>query len=142
MPYLKHTFPYRVVGSSQFVRPFIPLTLKHHEKTVRTLALVDSGADFCMFDGELASLLGLDVRTLEHITLGGIAGEARGYVAHLQIGVEDAFTPVPVVFSFDFSPDDFGGLAGQIGFFDTYIVEFDRTIKRITLSDRRIRVKG
>src|SRR5712691_3814769 len=112
---MAHTFKYQKTGSSRLPRPFIPLTLRYKDRTVKIKALVDSGADFCMFDGELLSMLDIDVPKLEKITINGVAGMATGYVAHIEIGVAGNFFPTPAVFSFDFSPDEFGGLAGQLG---------------------------
>jgi hypothetical protein len=99
------TFKYQTIGSSRLPRPFIPLTLRYKEKAIKIKALVDSGADFCMFDGELLNLLDadLDLNTLEKINLDGVAGTATGYVVHIEIGVNNTFFPVPAVFSFDFS---------------------------------------
>ena len=72
-----------------------------------------------MFNGELLKILSphLDLNTLEEIKVGGVGGTAVGYVTHLEIGVNNTFFSVPAVFSFEFSPDEFGGLAGQLGFF-------------------------
>ncbi len=86
-----------------------------------------------MFDGELLSLLAIDVPKLEKITINGVAGMATGYVTHIEIGVAGNFFPTPAVFSFDFSPDEFGELAGQLGFFDTYIIEFNRRAMSVVL---------
>ena len=130
-----HTFPYQTIGHSKLPRPFLPLTLRSHHRSFKIKALVDSGADFCMFDGDLLHLLApdLDLNTLEKIRLGGIGGSTEGYVAHIEIGVAEHFFSTPAVFSFDFSPDEFGGLAGQLGFFDTFIVQFDRAKKTVVL---------
>jgi hypothetical protein len=106
---MAHTFKYQTTGSSKFPRPFIPLTLRYKDRTVKIKALVDSGADFCMFDGELTYMLDIDVTKLEKININGVAGAATGYAAHIEIGVKDQFFPTLVVFSFDFSPDEFGG---------------------------------
>ena len=130
---MAHTFRYQTTGSSRLPRPFIPLSLRYKDRTVKIKALVDSGADFCMFDGELLSMLNIDLTKLEKITINGVSGAAAGYVAHIEIGVEGHFFPAPAVFSFDFSPDEFGGLAGQLGFFDIYIVEFNRKVMSIVL---------
>lgn len=35
-----------------------------------------------MFDWELADMLDLDFTKYEHSNLGGVAGAARGYIAH------------------------------------------------------------
>src|SRR5258707_4567091 len=102
---MAYTFKYQTSGSSRLPRPFIPLALRHKDRTVKIKALVDSGADFCMFDGELTYMLDIDVTKLEKINVNGVAGAATGYVAHIEIGVENQFFPIPAVLSFDFSPD-------------------------------------
>ena len=134
MPHTTQTFPYRFVDESKFPRPYIPVTLRSQKRMMQPLlALVDSGADFCLFDGELSYLLDIDLTKLEKISLSGVAGAAEGYIAHIEIGVKETFFSVPVVFSFDFSPKGFGGVIGQIGFFDTFIVQFDRANKTVVL---------
>ena len=137
---MTHTFPYQTIGSSTFPRPFLPLTLRLQDRPVKIKALVDSGADFCMFDGELLHLLAptLELASLEEITLGGVGGSAKGYVAHIEVGVGSTFFPVPAVFSFNFSPDEFGGLAGQLGFFDVFTIQFDRADKTFCLKDKHL----
>ena len=87
-----------------------------------------------MVDGGLASVLDLDLSLLQQIKLSGINGSAVGYVAHLEIGVNDHFIPAPVVFSFDFSPVGFGGIIGQVGFFDAFKIQFDRASREVHLS--------
>jgi hypothetical protein len=134
MVHSEHTFPYRFIDDTRFPRPYIPVTLRNQKRAMEPLlALVDSGADFCLFDGELSSLLDIDLTKLEQINLSGVAGKAIGYVAHIEIGINHTFFPVPAVFSFDFSPKGFGGIIGQVGFFDSLIVEFDRTNKTVVL---------
>ena len=111
----KHTSPYRFIDDTKFPRPYIPVTLRNQKRAMEPLlALVDSGADFCLFDGELSYLLDLDLMKLEKITLNGVAGIATGYVAHIEIGIDERFFPIPAVFSFDFSPKGFGGIIGQL----------------------------
>ena len=131
----KHTFSYRFIDDTKFIRPYIPVSLRSKNGSVPSLlALVDSGADFCMFDGDLTQLLHVDVSSLQQMRLFGINGSAVGYVAHLEIGVNNHFIPAPVVFSFDFSPVGFGGIIGQIGFFDAFKVQFDRAGRELELT--------
>ena len=89
-----------------------------------------------MFNGELLNLLapGIDLNTLEKVSLGGVGGTAEGYVTHIEVGVDNTFLSVPAIFSFEFSPDEFGGLAGQLGFFDAFKIQFDRTEKEFHLT--------
>src|SRR5947209_9323312 len=106
----KHTSPYRFIDDTKFPRPYIPVTLRNQKRAMEPLlALVDSGADFCLFDGELSYLLDIDLSKLEQINLSGVAGKATGYAAHIEIRINHTFFPVPAVFSFDFSPKAFGG---------------------------------
>ena len=131
----KHTFSYRFIDDTKFIRPYIPVGLRSKNGSVPSiLALVDSGADFCMFDGYLSQVLNVDLSTLQQIRLSGINGSAVGYVAHLEIGVKNHFIPAPVVFSFDFSPVGFGGIIGQVGFFDAFKVQFDRAGRELELT--------
>ena len=134
MAHTASTFPYRFIDDTKFPRPYIPVTLRSQRRTIQPLlALVDSGADFCLFDGELSYLLDLDLTQLKQTNLSGVAGNAVGYVTHIEIGINDTFLPIPAVFSFDFSPKGFGGIIGQIGFFDAFTVEFNRRAMSISL---------
>lgn len=131
----KHTFSYRFIDDTKFIRPYLPVSLRSKKGSIPSLlALVDSGADFCMFDGALSYALDLDLSTLQQINLSGINGSAVGYVAHLEIGVHDHFVAVPAVFSFDFSPVGFGGVIGQVGFFDAFKIQFDRASREFDLT--------
>jgi hypothetical protein len=130
---MAYTFKYQTIGTSKLPRPFLPLTLRYANRSIKIKALVDSGADFCMFNGELLTMLAPNVNldTLEKISLGGIGGTATGYVTHIEIGVDTTFFSVPAIFSFEFSPDEFGGLAGQLGFFDAFKIQFDRANREV-----------
>lgn len=128
-----HTFSYRYVDSSKLSRPIIPVSLKSDIRHLEVYSLIDSGADFCMFDGELSYILDIDLAKLEKITLTGINGIAEGYIAHLQVGVDHIYHPMPVIFSFDFSPRGFSGIVGQVGFFDAFEITFDRKKREIRL---------
>ena len=131
----KHTFSYRFIDDTKFIRPYIPISLRSkHAFIPSLLTLVDSGADFCMFDGLLAEALTVDLSSLQQVKLSGINGSALGYVAHLEMGVHDHYIPVPVVFSFEFSPVGFGGIIGQVGFFDAFKIQFDRANREIHLT--------
>jgi hypothetical protein len=134
MTHASHRFPYRFVDDTKFPRPYLPVTLRsQHREMQPLLVLLDSGADFSIFDGELSYLLDLDLTKLEQVTLNGVAGSATGYVAHIEIGIDDRFFPLPAVFSFDFSPKGFGGIIGQLGFFDHFLITFNRAKKEVVL---------
>lgn len=129
----QHKFTYRYSDDSKFPRPIIPIRLRHKENIIKPLTLIDSGADFSMFNAEFASILGIDLDTLEKTTLGGIAGEVTGYISHVEMAIHETFIPVPVVFSPNFFPFGFSGLLGQVGFFDEFKIEFDRASRLIVI---------
>ena len=47
------------------LKPIIPITLEVGERSLRYPALIDSGADFCIFEAQLGEYLGLDVESGE-----------------------------------------------------------------------------
>ena len=98
MPHVPNTFPYQFIDDTKFPRPYIPVTLRNQHQTLQPmLALLDSGADFCVFDGELSYLLDLDLTKLEQIKLNGVAGSAPGYLAHIEVGINGSFIAVPAI---------------------------------------------
>jgi hypothetical protein len=63
-------------------RPIISVILRNPatQQSVRHLALVDSGADECIFAGEIGELIGLDVPSGSERTVSGVvAGQTRPY---------------------------------------------------------------
>jgi len=62
----KHTFSYRFIDDTKFIRPYITISLRSKHAGIPSIfALVDSGADFCMFDGALAEALAVDLSSLQ-----------------------------------------------------------------------------
>src|SRR2546423_12567843 len=118
MPHTTQTFPYRFVDESKFPRPSIPVTLRSQKRMMQPLlALVDSGADFYLFDGELSYLLDIDLTKLEKMSLSGVAGAGAGDIVPHERGVEDTFFSLPVGFWVDFSPKGLRGGSGQVRLF-------------------------
>ncbi len=107
------------------LRPIIPVELFHNNKNVRTLALIDSGADFCIFNREIEELLGLDKEGGNCESFGGITGEkALAFFHKLQISVGGI--KFDTYCGFSDGINKFGhGILGQRGFFDLYKVAFN-----------------
>jgi len=120
-------------------RPIIPVRIWNPAtgQSARYLALVDSGADVCIFAAELGELIGLNVvGGTERRVSGVVAGETRPYYLHevdLQVG------PLRRRSSIGFMPDlaaNGHGLLGQTGFFDLFsFVKFERINGVIELGD-------
>jgi hypothetical protein len=111
-------------------RPIIPIIVRNPitQQLVRYLALVDSGADRCIFAGEIGELISLDVTTgVEHTVSGVIAGQTRPYYLHdVEIEVGGWRRLAAVGFMPDLAPNGHG-LLGQAGFFDLFsFVKFER----------------
>ena len=122
---------------STLLKPIIPLELTAGSKEIRYAALIDSGADFCIFDGQIGELLGLDVCTGESLDFGGIqalAG-ASAFLHNVTIRVGGWTYKIRIGFSYDIAPHGYG-ILGQKGFFDIFTVMFDLTKEIIELKER------
>jgi len=102
-------------------RPVLNVILKYKNKTRTTPALVDSGADKCIFPTPVGELIGLDVHSVEPEYSGGIdAIKVPVYCHDITIVIRN--NPINVRCGFiDKLPI---GLLGQEGFFDQYKITF------------------
>lgn len=113
-------FSYKEV-SSGILRPIIPITLRSKDSELGYFALIDSGADACIFPAELAEALNLNERdgTPRELT-GVVQGQTRVYFTHtIEIEVGTHIYTTTVGFMKDFSRLGYG-LLGQHGFFDQF----------------------
>jgi hypothetical protein len=118
-------------------RPVIPITVKYGGKEISYLALIDSGADFCIFHGEIGEYLGIDIKSGKRLEFFGVTGEKEcAYFHNIIISVGGHDVECYCGFS------DFNncatqlpyGILGQKGFFDKFKVSMDYTKSRIELS--------
>lgn len=133
MSKIKHIFKY--VKAGKYKRPLIPITLKHKKLKASYLALIDSGADFNVFHADLAQLLNLELDRLQEIEFGGIKQnnkQCKGYLAVIELGIDNEFFDCPVIFSKDISDKGYG-ILGQSGFFDHFKVILDNSTDSIQL---------
>ena len=120
-------------------RPILPVTVWNpvSAQSARYLALVDSGADVCIFAAEIGELIGLDVLGgRERRVSGVVAGETRPYYIHeVEIQVGALRRRSAIGFMPDLAPNGHG-LLGQTGFFDLFsFVKFERRNGVIELGD-------
>lgn len=107
------------------LRPILPVQIERNGKKIGYEALVDSGADFCIFHAVIGEIIGIDIK--EGITweFGGITGgKSIAYFHKIKISVGGWPHEITAGFSYDLPPSGFGVL-GQIGFFDKFIIKFD-----------------
>ncbi len=123
---------------SYILRPIIPINLVVGGKELGYAALIDSGADFCIFDGQMGELLGIDVRSGKSLDFGGIQAltGAEAFLHEITIKVGGWPYKAKVGFSYDIVP--YGhGILGQKGFFDIFTVKFDYTKEEVELKERK-----
>ncbi len=137
--YSKFPLPYRSeFFGSTILKPVIPVKIIIGDKALRYSALIDSGADFCIFDAEIGENLGLNIKLGKKEIFGGIqeksGAEAFFHEVKLDIGGWNYKTVVG--FSYDIAKHGFG-ILGQIGFFDIFVVKFDLMKEEIELKERR-----
>lgn len=132
---MKHKFRYAKAGI--WYRPVIPVTLRLNKIEFNYLALLDSGADFNIFHGDIAKILKINLSKLKTpVRFSGIkqGAEGKGYFFSIDIGIKNQFKNTTVVFSNDISENGYGVL-GQQGFFNNYKICFDYATQMIELKN-------
>lgn len=133
-------FKYREASPRVF-RPLIEILLTNDAKFVIYTALVDSGADYCIFGKELADALGIKLSTKNKTKLIGIARTpVIGYWGSIKIRIGTYSYEAKVIFA---SIHDFGyGVLGQLGFFDHFDVCLSYQKKEIGIKPKTSRRGG
>ena len=101
------------------VRPVVPVALINGSNRVRVYALIDSGADYCIFHAEIGEQLGLQIESGKSLPFSGIAG--AGHEFGCYAGFSRDIQDLPY------------GILGQVGFFDVFKVSFDYKKEKIEL---------
>lgn len=120
-------FPYKRY-SPTVLRPVIPVNLKSGNKSIAYEALVDSGADLCLFDAELGEYLGIEVKAGKKREVFGVGGKASIYYLNkITVEVGGWSFEIEAGFMFGVSGNQLRyGVLGQRGFFDQFkSINFD-----------------
>lgn len=129
-------FYYKKYGLG-FLRPVIPIEVVYKNLAVPYEVLVDSGADFCIFDAQIADILGFDIESGERSEIAGITGISAPVYFH-EIVIKVGGWPFKIKAAFLRKIGKFGyGVAGQKGFFDIFTVKFDLAKEEIELKERK-----
>jgi Aspartyl protease len=131
-------FSYKKVGPD-VLRPIIPIAVGHKDFFINYEVLVDSGADMCLFDYEIAELLGVDVKKGEEKKVYGITGsQPETYYIHpITIKVGGWPFTIKAGFLAGLSSRYNYGVVGQKGFFDIFVVKFDLLKQDVELLERQ-----
>ena len=116
--------PNRSSPAQPFHRPYLIVRLTNGSKHKDVIALVDSGADLCLFHRDIAALIGLDVETGSELPFQGVSGaQGNAYLHNVKLGVR-GMEPIELVAGFTDSIAVGTGLLGQYGFFENLNVSF------------------
>lgn len=109
--------------------------LRSDEAFIFYSALVDSGADYCIFSIEIAKALRIKLSKDTARFRGISKGNIRGHWGEIEARVGDMDFSLKAIFA-DIS--GFGhGIVGQNGFFDIFIVKFDLVKEEVELMERK-----
>lgn len=113
-------------------RPIIPVTIFYDQKFVHMEALIDSGADYNIFHGDVAAYLGINLALGSKKIIHGVAGKIKGYEHKIDLKVGQVKFRSNITFSNQI-PDNFTCVLGGKGFFDHFQVTLDYSQRAITL---------
>lgn len=123
------------------LRPTIPVRVvnKQTGDDVSYLALIDSGADYCIFHAPIGEMIGLNIRNGSPMNYWGIGGVRHtAYFHEVALSVGGWKFDSYVGFSYDFDQQQMPyGVLGQDGFFDKFKVVLDKNKLEIELKENR-----
>ena len=133
-----HYFGQLGIGAQKIVyRPILEIVIEHNKKSIRATAIVDSGTEISLIESSIAHFLEIDLTKCKKVKLSGITGEAVGYASDISIQVEGfkEILSIPVIFTDELKT---GILLGQIGFFESFIITFDKAHNEFLLERNRV----
>lgn len=119
--------------------PVLPVQLsyKHGPKTNRFDAVVDSGADDCLFRSDIGAAIGIPIeKAPKHYVIGVVDGQKiEVFYHHVNLWVGADMIRITAGFSKTMSV---AALLGRRGFFENYIVQFDSSTDPPTFDIQRL----
>ena len=111
-------------------RPILKLTLVNGEKQLSCYAIIDSGADHCVFPRSFMAPLGLDPLTAPiELTAGVGTASVPTHFCNVEIDMQ-GIIKFPIYAGFTVGLEPMGlGLLGQNGFFDHFNIHFRQAEK-------------
>jgi hypothetical protein len=105
-------------------RPYLIVRLTYGTKYKDVIALVDSGADLCLFHSDIGKLIGIDVEAGSQLAFEGVSGaQATAYLHPVELIVRGV-DKINLEVGFTDSMAVGTGLLGQQGFFDQLKIKF------------------
>lgn len=117
------------------LRPIIPIRLWNGDNFIDTDALIDSGADDCVFSAEIGEVIGLNIRNGKDAQYKGVGGEiVNVYFHNINLGIGGHKFDCCAGFSYDTAFKE--GLLGQNGFFNLFSVILNLIKEEIELKGK------
>lgn len=112
-------------------RPIIEIIIKSENNFAIYPVLIDSGADYCIFNIELANALGIKL-TKKHTSFRGFGKDKiKGFWGEVEIVINKYRYKTKAIFA---ETSQFGhGILGQIGFFDHFDVKLSHQKQTIEI---------
>src|SRR3989338_7073353 len=92
---------------------------------LKQLALIDSGADYSLFNFDIAELVGIDLKNAKQDKVTGITGHGEIFFTDIEIKIEHLDNKIRIPAGFIKSPH-VSVLLGQEAFFDLNRKKLDR----------------
>jgi len=115
-------------------RPIIPVRLLYKKIFVILEAIIDSGADWCIFDAGLLDILKLPLGSQTKF-FGAGKEPLRGFKSKVNLTIAGEDFKTEVLFSPDLGRHSYG-ILGQKGFFDNFKVCFDKSRNQIEINPK------
>jgi len=113
--------------------PLIQVVLIGPKEKIKMLALLDSGADYSLFNLEVAERLGIPVEKGKRISLQGVAGEPfTGFLHEVPVQVEDTTLKCKIVFSKVRTT-----LLGRDNFFLPFLITFNEKYQKVIVEKQK-----
>lgn len=125
-------YPFTITRPGDIARPYLPVTIVNPDagKTIKVLALIDTGADECAFPASFAPFLGHDLQAgkPKNIGTGNGITTAYSHTSKLEIA---GFTTQEVLI--DFMPNLLTPLLGVRSFLTNFVLTVDYPNKDFSL---------
>jgi len=100
--HFEHEFNYRQLGQDSFF-PALDVTLIGPQGADELIAIVDTGATYCLFSGVRAPAIGIDLISGKRVRLSGLAGQMTAWIHSVELEIlgtrfhcEVAFSEQPI----------------------------------------------
>jgi len=129
---MKLEFPYVLKKDKYY--PIIDAILSKDNNSIKTDAIVDSGAILSIFQGNIAEYLGIELEKGKEQLFQGIGGKIIGYIHNLTMKINEIELSCKVAFSNELTTSL--NIVGRESFFDRFLITFDEQNKKLILQSR------